>query len=999
MEFYFATGTNEQRTYLSGGTYPVPRVGKGMWTTDTKKLYIGDGTTNGGILVGPISEFSGLTNTAHTHNYTAPYTNVVFDNITATSLTTTGSSVHTTTLYASVVTGTSISATTYYCGSTNLTSLLGSSDHGSLTGLYDNDHPQYRLTASTAAISASTFYSGTNDLLNVLSPSGHTHAYSAITSTGHTHIASQIGGASAAERTFSGGLSDVYYFPSNMGVKGDTISVDSDANQADGQSMIEFRGGAAWFLYNNGAGEFRLGPAGKNTVVYGDCYVGGNQLYLSNPIGGAGGNVNVDGSGIYFGTGSSHNLTYRSTPVQISASTTFIAPTITATTYCGITASMVNGSQGLAAAVPAEPVYFGNSSGNSVVGVGNHFFVDNTYATGLNSTIYWRTTGDTKWGIETSANTSDLNIYKVGSHNGIIRFDNAIVPSFTSSTILTRGLVISGDGGQSILSFKGAGADTNITLIHAAGQKLFMSDVGLNNMTSTISISSPVISGTDYYCGSSKGYLLNNTDYSVVTGMTYSNNEPTGFINTNLDSTLGFTALTRTFGISPTGGSFEVMVNGKLYTKSTTETVVIADEWGLHHIVYSANGVLTTLGTGATYLDFMFNNAYVANVFWDKGISGATGVGDERHGCVMDPSTHHYLHSTYGSKYVNGFLPSGMTMNGDGTNDQHAVVGFGSGEFWDEDIRHIKTGSTTGATIPVVYMSGNTGQWRQQNPRIHPVYTAGGSLVAYNGFNGSQWGMSAATSGQYVLYHFFGVNSTTYSVIAIPGQNQYTTAASAKSAAKVELDGIILSGLPWQEFVPICTTIYLTNSSYSNQSKAALVTTDGGDNYVDWRGRLTIGYENRDHGMLAGLSGDDHTHYQTSARTEIQITGSNHLSLSASTYSGITLTKSLTVPNVQAAENITMFYLNRNIVFKNAWTVLSGVTPSVTWALVSGSSKAAAVGTITGATSSGPSSSGAGLTYIIANRSVPSGSWIWLTTSATGGTTNEFHITVEYTEK
>lgn len=213
------------------------------------------------------------------------------------------------------------------------------------------------------------------------------------------------------------------------------------------------------------------------------------------------------------------------------------------------------------------------------------------------------------------------------------------------------------------------------------------------------------------------------------------------------------------------------------------------------------------------------------------------------------------------------------------------------------------------------------------------------------------------------------------------------------------MDLITTTGLPLQEFVPICTVIYLTNSSYTNQSKAAIVTTDAGDSYVDWRGAPTIGWETRDHGMLAGLSGDDHTHYQTSARTEVQITGSNHLSISATTFSGITITKSLTVPNVQANENITMFYLNRNVTFKNAWTVLSGVTPSVTWALLSGSSKGAAGGTITGATSSGAASSGAGITHTIASRSVPSGNWIWLTTSATGGTTNEFHITVEYTER
>jgi hypothetical protein len=124
----------------------------------------------------------------------------------------------------------------------------------------------------------------------------------------------------------------------------------------------------------------------------------------------------------------------------------------------------------------------------------------------------------------------------------------------------------------------------------------------------------------------------------------------------------------------------------------------------------------------------------------------------------------------------------------------------------------------------------------------------------------------------------------------------------------------------------------------------------------------------------------------------------NATSVTGTTFSGITSTKSLTIPDVRANEKVTMFYLNRNVVFKNAWTVLSGLTPSVTWTLVSGASKGAAGGTITGATTAGAASSGAGITHTIVSRSVPLGNWVWLETSATGGTTNEFHITVEYTE-
>jgi len=449
MSFQFRRGLEENRLMLSGGAgpYDKPVDGEPLWVTNTEKLYVGNGTggTTGGILIGPITTlpYSALTSTGHTHDYVAPYTNVVFDNITATSITTTGSSVHTTDVHATGVvnagnlsaqtlyikrtsafspiffadnsapnaglinfssgifnlntgltlaagvlkspsiSGTSISATTYYCGATNLTSVFSSigggsteltgltdvnissvldgqvlsydsgtekwinytspagvTDHGLLdpASLLDPDHPQYRLTASTSPISATTYYSGNNNLLNVLSPTGHTHAFSTITSTGHGHYASSISGAGSlteAQSTFGIGwttaeyTTGLHWFPGSLLVNGKDLYL--NASNVNNETQIIFPNGG-YLLHNQSQNQFRWGPSTVNTILYGDCYVGGNQLYLSNPVGGAGGNINVNGSGIYFGTGASHNLTYQSTPVAISASTKLIAPSLTATT-------------------------------------------------------------------------------------------------------------------------------------------------------------------------------------------------------------------------------------------------------------------------------------------------------------------------------------------------------------------------------------------------------------------------------------------------------------------------------------------------------------------------------------------------------------------------------------------------------------------------------------------------------------------------------------------
>lgn len=409
----------------------------------------------------------------------------------------------------------------------------------------------------------------------------------------------------------------------------------------------------------------------------------------------------------------------------------------------------------------------------------------------------------------------------------------------------------------------------------------------------------------------SNGIQLTVDQYNTVTGTTYSTTDPTGFVNTNNDSNLSFSAGNRTLTITPTGSTFDVMVRGKLYKKGT-ESIQIPAAEGLTHIAYNESGVLTNLGLVVGIDDFIKNNAYVCHIYWSTGTSTATGVGDERHGTAMDYETHKYLHLTRGAAYLSGFAPFGIDTTVAPSSDQAAVVGIEAGTFFDEDLRHDKLRVATGATIPVVYMSGATGKWRMNPPRIHPIMTGGtGGKAVYNKNTAGVWSVEEASNVYYVLYHIFGTNSIDYSVISLMGQAQYSTIALARAGATTEIANLVTNGLPTVEFIPIASIIFHTRDTlYTNQSKSVIVKTDTGENYVDWRtSKISPSSSASDHGSLAGLGDDDHLHYQTSARTETQLTGTVHTSITANTMvaTGFTSTLSRTIKSATTANNQTSY--------------------------------------------------------------------------------------------
>jgi hypothetical protein len=140
----------------------------------------------------------------------------------------------------------------------------------------------------------------------------------------------------------------------------------------------------------------------------------------------------------------------------------------------------------------------------------------------------------------------------------------------------------------------------------------------------------------------------------------------------------------------------------------------------------------------------------------------------------------------------------------------------------------------------VFYRSGATGLWKRKEANSFPVitsgeegYTGANGLLPYNFFNGSNWVLNQVDNNKFVLVHVFATNDIEFPIIAIQGQAQYNSKASARRGALTEIKE--LSGLPVYEFCPLGSVIFQTGSSYTNTPKAQIVSTSDGDNYEDHR--------------------------------------------------------------------------------------------------------------------------------------------------------------------
>lgn len=337
--------------------------------------------------------------------------------------------------------------------------------------------------------------------------------------------------------------------------------------------------------------------------------------------------------------------------------------------------------------------------------------------------------------------------------------------------------------------------------------------------------------------------------------------EPTGFPN-RTDSSISFNNSTRELTIAPTVVEFDVYQRGKPYRFDSAQSIAIPDVEGLHY-VYFDGGVLQS--TQAFTIEIIKEFAFVATIQWDAANNLGILVGEERHGLTMDGETHSYLHQSLGTRYISGLSAGGFTTGGTGNSNTDAQLSISGGRVRDEDIAIdiVNAASPSApfeqilsptAKIPVFYRSGASGDWRKDTSTFYPV-KQGTGLIKYNNPAGP-WTTPDATSGNFVAMWVFATNSITEPVIAVLGQRQDATLSDAQ--ANNTYESLSFGTLPSLEMKVLYRLIFETKSTFTNAVGAALREVKDLRKAID----VSLGsYAPSDHGLLSGLTDQDHPDY------------------------------------------------------------------------------------------------------------------------------------------
>ena len=332
---------------------------------------------------------------------------------------------------------------------------------------------------------------------------------------------------------------------------------------------------------------------------------------------------------------------------------------------------------------------------------------------------------------------------------------------------------------------------------------------GSRGFTGTVSGVTPVLPGD--LC--TKGYL------DIIKNAT---KEPTGFLLRTSTSTFSFSF--PTFTITPVSGTFDIYSSGVLFQKGVS-TVDITNTKGTWYIAFNTSGSLEASQIPWNFVD---GKVAVATLYWN-GVEGL--LGDERHGIIMDGMTHGYLHYSVGTRYVSG-------LTGTFTDTTFEVT---EGEIYDEDIR-FSIDTTTQCRI--MYRSGTDFLFTAAQTKY---YTEVSNILQYD----NAGTLTDVDNNKYVAMWIFATNNLTNPIYALVGQRQDTLLANARTNNTYE--SLSLGNLPFQEMKILYRVLVRRNGT--------------NETYVETQDLRSISnlpagtYVASDHGLLTGLTDDDHSQY------------------------------------------------------------------------------------------------------------------------------------------
>lgn len=399
----------------------------------------------------------------------------------------------------------------------------------------------------------------------------------------------------------------------------------------------------------------------------------------------------------------------------------------------------------------------------------------------------------------------------------------------------------------------GLSAGTGLTQKDIVDNQGLVIDVGLLEELKTIDKSNTV-------------NAINELYDSIVSSLSeIETGEPMGVLN-RADSVISFNDSTKIFTIEPASGVSEFIIwtkgNRRVFSSAQTVSIGATPNTGIYYIYFDSSGLLSYKTTYFTW----DSDTPIAYVYWNANTSKAEFVADERHGIALDWATHEYLHRTRGAAIAQGFSASNFTILGDGTSDADAKLDISDGTFFDEDLEVNITHNATptvgtftqilqgNAEIPVFYQSGSSGSWVKDTATEFPIKYVTGERIRYNLLSGGNWITQQIDNNKYGVSWIIATNDIYTPIICILGQEQYQNIGDAE---EVLFSDLSLPGFPVVEFRPLWKLIYHTSDSYTNAVKSRL------EGVLDLRqiSSSTAGNIVSDHGLLSGLSDDDHSQY------------------------------------------------------------------------------------------------------------------------------------------
>lgn len=326
-------------------------------------------------------------------------------------------------------------------------------------------------------------------------------------------------------------------------------------------------------------------------------------------------------------------------------------------------------------------------------------------------------------------------------------------------------------------------------------------------------------------------------------------------------STISWDNATRTFTITPNSTDYYWM-QGVRYSYDSAKSVQIDDSSGIHWIYF--NGATLTAIQDPTHSqedDLLTEYCLVGAVYWNATDGDTVLLADERHGVVLSPETHHWLHDNIGAKFRDGAALSEYTLN----TASDAAISFDITdiEFYDEDIEHVvEDGVATNqyeqvltgdAEIPVLYRDAN-GDWTQQAASTLPYLVGGTPNLAYNeDQGGGTWAVTEIGNNNYCTSYLVITNDWEYPLKMVAGNAEYGNVFAAIIGAATEI--LNWGTLPAAEFVVLYQFILQDGNGGTTDGEIVAIN--------DFRYSQLSGasYQPTDHGTLTGLGDDDHAQY------------------------------------------------------------------------------------------------------------------------------------------